>query len=424
MEHFDLVIVGTGPAAFGCAFEILERRPSSSILLIDRQNTSTGGLRNDCKMNFTWPIGFPDDVWDEATAGTYLERTERFLKPEIMAKHRVDTYAGRAERLGVRLLDVRQSHLGTDGGLKLIHELMDRLRARGVSIALGEEALKVDAAARVLATDKREIGYGTLVIAPGRGGFSFLQQVMRDLGIAFRDNVVDIGIRVETREEHYPIVADYYDPKFHFPPKVRTFCTNSGAAHVVQEKYIASEGKVYYSVNGHAYSEVRPRNGLVNFAVLKTVRLTEPLASGPAYAEMLSHQASLLGGGHPLMQRVGDFRLGRRSTRAGFNGDLYDFEPSMPSATPGDLALAVPAKILRAIWGSLKQLDTIVPGVLHPSTIMYYPEIKLYANKPQFTDAHFRVADGLYFIGDGAGTSRGITAAWASGIRAADGILG
>jgi uncharacterized FAD-dependent dehydrogenase len=424
MEQFDIVIVGTGPSAFGCAFELLDKKPGLRLLLIDKQKVSTGGLRNDCKMNFSWPIGFPEDVWDEQRAGHYLQRVERFLQPEIMAKRQVETYALRAERLGVKLLDVRQSHLGTDGGLKLIHRLMDELRAKGVQIALGETAGSVDLGRKVLVTDQREIAWTKLVIAPGRGGFGFLQGVMRSLDIAFRDNVVDVGVRVETRQEHYPIVSDYYDPKFHFPGKVRTFCTNSGSAHVVQEKYATSEGKAYYSVNGHAFSEAKPRNGLVNFAVLKTVRLTEPLASGPAYAEMLSHQASLLGGGHPLMQRVGDFRLGRRSTRAAFNGDLYDFEPTMPGATPGDIALAVPAKILRAIWGSLKLLDTIVPGVLHPSTIMYYPEIKLYANKPSFVDEYFRVAEGLYLIGDGAGTSRGITAAWASGIRAADGILG
>ncbi len=423
MEHFDTVIVGTGPAAFGCAFELLRVRPQTRLLLIDKQNVSTGGLRNDCKMNFTWPIGFPEDVWQEDQASAYLARAESFLQPSIMAKHRVETYANRAERLGVRLLAVRQSHLGTDGGLKLIYRLMDELRAAGVQIALGETAQTVDAAQKILTSDQRQVAYDSLVIAPGRGGFSFLQKIMNELGIEFRDNVVDVGIRVETREEHYPIVADYYDPKFYFPGKVRTFCTNSGSAHVVQEKYTASEGKIYYSVNGHAYSDARPRNGLVNFAMLKTVTLTEPLASGPAYAEMLSHQASLLGGGHPIMQRVGDFRLGRRSTQAGFVGDLYDFEPSM-AATPGDISLAVPAKVLRALWGALKQLDTIVPGVLHPSTIMYYPEIKLYANKPRFVDAHFRVADSLYFIGDGAGTSRGITGAWASGIRAADGILG
>ncbi len=209
--------------------------------------------------------------------------------------------------------------------------------------------------------------------------------------------------------------------KFHFPVKVRTFCTNSGNAHVVQEKYRTIHNELYYSVNGHAYSPDREANGLANFAMLKTVRLTEPLVSGQQFAENLGIQAMLMGGGRPLMQRVGDFRLGKRSKGESFNADLYDFQPTL-KACPGDLSLAMPSKILRDIWKSMKLLDTIVPGVLHPSTIMYYPEIKLYANKPRFMDNRFRVARDIYFAGDGAGTSRGITAAWASGIRAAEGM--
>ena len=247
---------------------------------------------------------------------------------------------------------------------------------------------------------------------------------MDSLNVDYVDHVVDIGIRVETRQERYPIVADYYDPKFHFPGKVRTFCTNSGNAHVVQERYQSADGAVYYSVNGHAYSKQQGKeNGLVNFAMLKTIRLTQPVASGQAFAEGLGLQAMLMGGGHPIMQRVGDFRLGKRSKRDSFTGDLYDFEPTLKSCSPGDISLAMPAKILRAIWKSMKQLDTIVPGLLHPSTIMYYPEIKLYANKPSFIDNNFRVRDAIYFAGDGAGTSRGITAAWAAGIRAAEGMI-
>jgi uncharacterized FAD-dependent dehydrogenase len=246
---------------------------------------------------------------------------------------------------------------------------------------------------------------------------------MNETGIAYRDNVVDIGIRVETKAERYPIVRDYYDPKFMFAKKTRTFCTNSRSAHVVQEKYGSPETGIWYSVNGHAWSSSRPENGLANFAMLKTVTLTAPLASGQAYARMLGLQAALLGGGRPIMQRVGDFRLGKRSFAESFSGDLYDFEPTLPSCTPGDIALAAPGKILDAIWKAMKQLDSIVPGVLHPSTIMYYPEIKLYANRPAFVDRHLRAADHLYLVGDGAGTSRGITAAWASGLRAADGIL-
>ena len=125
-----------------------------------------------------------------------------------------------------------------------------------------------------------------------------------------------------------------------------------------------------------------------------------------------------------MMQRVGDFRMGNRSKASTFNDDLYDFKPTLKGATPGDITLAMPARILRDIWKSLKMLDTIVPGILHPSTILYYPEIKTYANRPRFSDRHFQIREGVYIIGDGAGTSRGITAAWASGIRAAEGILG
>lgn len=423
MERFDVVIVGTGPAGLGAAFELLGRKPGLGILLLDKNEYSSGGLRNDCKMNFTWPIGFPENCWNEAEAGGYLARVEAFLNPNILEKRNLERYAHRAEKIGVNLLSIRQSHLGTDGGLELIKRLVAELRDRGAAVSLGEKALSLDADKRVLATDKREIAYGDLIVAPGRGGFEFLQGLMHDAGVTYTDNVVDVGIRVETREEHYPIVKDYYDPKFLFPKKTRTFCTNSRAAHVVQEKYETPGGGSWYSVNGHAWSASRPSNGLANFAMLKTVTLTEPLASGQAYARMLGIQASLLGGGGPIMQRVGDFRLGKRSFRSSFSGDLYDFEPTLPSATPGDIGLCAPAKVMRALWNAMKLLDTVVPGLLHPSTIMYYPEIKLYANRPVFADRHFGARPNLYLIGDGAGTSRGITAAWASGLRAADGIL-
>ena len=122
------------------------------------------------------------------------------------------------------------------------------------------------------------------------------------------------------------------------------------------------------------------------------------------------------------MQRVGDFRLGSRSKTSTFNNDLYDFKPSLADCCPSDISLAMPSKILRYIWSAMKNLDTIVPGILHPSTIMYYPEIKLYANKPDYKDKNFQVAEGVFFAGDGAGTSRGITGAWASGIRASEGM--
>lgn len=423
METFDCIIVGTGPAGMGAAFSLIERHPESRILMLDKTPYSTGGMRNDCKMNFTFPIGFPLEYWDEDVADAYLDEVMKFLRPDILPKSNIETYQARATRLGCSLLEIRQTHLGTDGGLALIKDLQERLRQAGVVLALGETMTDIDNRAKTITTDKRTLGYRSLLVAPGRQGFHFLQEVMQKLDVSYVDNIVDVGIRLETRIEHYPIVKDYYDPKFYFKEKVRTFCTNSGNAHVVREKYATARGDIWYSVNGHAFAADEKRNnGLVNFALLKTVRLTEPLASGQEFAEHLGMIAALMGGGRPLMQRVGDFRLGRRSKEATFNGDLYDFRPSLQGASPSDISLAMPSKILRYIWSAMKNLDTIVPGILHPSTIMYYPEIKLYANKPQYRDEHFQVAEGVFFAGDGAGTSRGITGAWASGIRASRGM--
>ncbi|MDP3178204.1 MAG: pyridine nucleotide-disulfide oxidoreductase, partial [Spirochaetaceae bacterium] len=134
METYDVVIVGSGPAGLGAAFGLLERRPGLSLLMLDKNEFSSGGLRNDCKMNFTWPIGFPESAWTEEEAEAYLPRVEAFLKPAIMGKRNLSVYAKRAEKIGVRLLEIRQAHLGTDGGLELIKDLVARLRTAGASI--------------------------------------------------------------------------------------------------------------------------------------------------------------------------------------------------------------------------------------------------------------------------------------------------
>lgn len=420
-NKWNCIIVGSGPAGLGAAFHLLDSNQDMSILMLDQEGFSSGGLRNDCKMNFTYPIGFPEQYWNEEQANTYLEELNPYLNPPIKNKKNLEVYQNRCQNLGVKLLEINQAHLGTDGGLELIKSLTAELQTRGVVFRLKTQVDRVSEK-EIFLNDGQILKFEKLILAPGRKGFRFLQQAMKDLDVDYLDNIVDIGIRVETEEKNYPIVHDYYDPKIHFPEKVRTFCTNSGSAHVVQERYQDSLGNYYYSVNGHAYSK-RESNGLVNFAMLKTVKLTEPLASGQSYAEMLGQQAALLGGGKPIMQRVGDFRMGKRSKKKTLNGDLYSFQPSLKSACAGDISLAMPSKILRSIWKAMKQLDTVIPGVLHPSTLMYYPEIKLYANKPVFMNENFMVKDNIYMIGDGAGTSRGITAAWASGIRAAKGIL-
>lgn len=417
--YYDVIVVGSGPAGLGCAFELSEHS-DKSVLLIDKRKISSGGLRNDCKQNYTFPVGFPTDLWDREQTTVLLDVAAAHLKPTYHSGQQMDLYAERAERYGVEMLRISQAHVGTDKAPELIKRLISKLEALGADVALECEMRNVDYAQKsITLADGSVLQFGDLVLAPGRAGFEWLQTIMQSLGVEYIDNIVDIGIRLETREEHYSIVKDYYDPKFYFPGSVRTFCTNSGSAHVVKEKY-----EHYYSVNGHSLSHEREANHLVNFAMLKTIRLTDPVASGSEFAKILGQMAMQLSGGEPMMQRVGDFRANKRSTRRTFNDDLYDFEPTLKSATPGDISLAMPAKILRDIWSALKTLDAIVPGVLHPSSILYYPEIKTYANKPRFIDSHFAIKTHIYAVGDGAGTSRGITAAWASGIRAAHGIMG
>ena len=297
--------------------------------MIDREKICSGGLLNDCKQNYTYPIGFAADNWTREEADRLLPLVERHLQPVIKKKQNLGVYQRRAERLGTTLLDIRQAHVGTDRSRVLIRRLLDELTCRGVSFLLEREVTDVfdDAAgARVVIAGNETVHGRKLIVAPGRKGFSFLQQVMERMGIAYIDNVVDVGIRVETILGNYPIVKDYYDPKFLFPDGVRTFCTNSGHARVVLERY-----QGFSLINGHSLSEDKASNNLVNFALLKTIGLKDPVRSGQQMAVFLGRLANEIGGGQPLMQRVGDFRMGKRSTAETFNDDLYTFPPAVRS---------------------------------------------------------------------------------------------
>ncbi len=416
--HYNSIIVGSGPSGLGAAFKLAENS-NQSILLIEKKKISSGGLRNDCKQNYTYPVGFPFEHWEKEDADELLEEVKQHLNPKMETRLDIEKYIQRAKKLDVNILAIDQAHVGTDKSSALINSLIDKLKVLGVSVALETQVEQLNENKKELTLASGEIiTFDNIILGPGRADYDWMQKQMDRIGVEYKDNIVDIGIRVELKEENYPIVKEYYDPKILFPNKVRTFCTNSGCAHIVREKY-----KGYYSVNGHSMSRDKKPNKLVNFAMLKTIRLTEPVVSGQQFGKILGEMVMQLSGGSVIMQRVGDFRLGSRSKKESFNNDLYDFKPSLSNAVAGDLSLSMPAKILRDIWSALKKLDSIVPGVLHPSTILYYPEIKTYSNRPQFINKNFCVKEGYYIIGDGAGTSRGITAAWASGIRAANDIL-
>src|SRR5450631_1338774 len=136
---YDIIIVGTGPAGLGAAFHLTENSPSLSILMIDRERVCSGGLLNDCKQNYTYPIGFAADNWTRAEAERLLPQVEKWLQPVIKEKQNLEIYRRRSERLGVTLLDVRQAHVGTDRSRALIQRLLDDLTSRGVQLMLERE---------------------------------------------------------------------------------------------------------------------------------------------------------------------------------------------------------------------------------------------------------------------------------------------
>jgi len=426
VEYYDIIIVGSGPAGLGAAFQLIEQKPDLKIAIIEKSKISSGGFRNDGKQNYTYPIGFEEKYWDKAQAEYYLDAAKLILDPDILTRANMDKYHKRIEKIekNIRLVEVDQAHIGTDKASAYIRALTDRLKKLGVVFLYSTELDSIDEKAKEImcinSSDKQILHiyrYHKLVIAPGRKGIGFLQEVMDQLKIEYADYIIDIGVRAEAKRENYRIVDDYYDPKIYLPGKVRTFCTNSGYAIVKRDPTCR------FSVNGEALSAEKGSNNLINFALLKTMKLTEPISSGREFAEIIGKMILGISKGKLIMQRVGDFRCKKRSTAETFNDhDLgYDFLPTY-QANPGDIALG-PLKIILPIWEAFKYLDKIVPGILHPSTVLYFPEIKMYANKPEFLDNYFQAYPDIYLIGDGAGTSRGITGAWASGARAADGIL-
>jgi uncharacterized FAD-dependent dehydrogenase len=250
MNHsYDVIIVGSGPAGLGAAFHITENS-SRSVLLLEKSKISSGGLRNDCKQNYTYPVGFTTELWTEDEADRMLSIVASHLNPEIVQQRNLDIYIKRAENLGVKLLNIKQSHVGTDRAKGLIADLFKNSVTEVSLLRFETEVADINYEARkIYLADESEIRFRDIILAPGRAGYNWLQNQMDKMNISYSDNVVDVGVRIEAREQNYPIVKDYYDPKFIFPGRVRTFCTNSGSAHIVKEKY----EKILFS-EWHAYS--------------------------------------------------------------------------------------------------------------------------------------------------------------------------
>lgn len=436
-ETCDVFIIGSGPAALFAAIR-LEELGMDRIIIADRNSYPAGGLLNDGKLNFDHRVGIDLEELriDIGRARDLMAEIKRILTgfPHLRQvtftnkNETVDVLQEIAREQNVEFIVPEQWHWGTDNGKAAVDYLRNHLKR--TVFFLGTEVMSIEKTGGegfdlLLRRDAKKFHHSArvLLVAPGRSGAYWFRDRARKLGIHNRFGPIDVGIRLELNRSIYDsVTAHVYDPKFIFHTarhgdRVRTFCTNPGG-RVRFETYEA-----FKLVNGDALYEKKSRN--TNFALINTVALTEPFSDTTEFGRMIARQFFLLGGGTPIVQRVGDFREGRRSSRSTFNSRIrhFNFCRASCAAVPGDITLGMPARVMDNLWESLKKMDKIVPGILHPSTLMYAPEIKFFdTNFPTTADLETNMA-GLFVAGDGTGKSRGIVGAGISGIIAAEGMV-
>lgn len=267
--------------------------------------------------------------------------------------------------------------------------------------------------------DHGKIDTQFVVAAVGRSGAKWLGDQAKKLGIHTTYAPLDVGVRVEVPSVVMEdIIIDVWDPKFHiytstYDDFIRTFCV-CPQGFVVMEDY----GE-YISVNGHSATNVLSDN--TNFALLVRIQLTKPLENTTLFGTSIASLGTVLGGKMPLVQRLGDLRSGHRSTKQRIEKSYV--KPTLPQATPGDISMALPHRIMTDILEGLEKLSKVIPGVAEDSTLLYAPEIKFYSMRFQVKKSMETNLDDFFVAGDGAGVSRGIVASAATGILAARGII-
>jgi len=451
---YDVIIVGAGPAGMFAAYEIVDKaKDKLSVLVIDQgydvekrkcpvQNYKSCTRCPVCSIMSgvggagtlsSGLLNLRPDIGGDLTEFTRDEREAWDLVnyvDSIFVKYGAPTkvYSGdvdeavnlqrRAASVGIKFLPITQRHMGSDGAPKVINNFKADLERKGVKFLLGTHVKDVKQS-KVILDDGTEMTAKYVLLAPGRVGANWAAEIAKRLSIPAKHEPIDIGVRVEVPAfVMEPIIQVNRDPKFHiytdtYDDFVRTFCVNH-QGYVVKEVYDGFVG-----VNGHSMTETLSENS--NFAFLVRVVLTEPVEDTTAYGRSVVQQATILGGREPLIQRLGDLRMGRRSTWTRISHS--QIKPTLHSATPGDIAMAMPHRIVSDIIEGLEKLDEIIPGVASSSTLLYAPEIKFSANKFQVNKDLETTVENLFVAGDGVGLSRGIVGAAANGILAGRGIL-
>ncbi|MCK5543176.1 MAG: FAD-dependent oxidoreductase, partial [Desulfobacterales bacterium] len=389
------------------------------------------GLYSDGKLNFIPKLGKTDltQFMPLASAQELINETEDIFNKFNMDGDVYPTNMDQAKQIrkeakkfGINLLLIKQKHLGSDNLPRHISKMADYIQSRGITIKTEEDVIDIISKNGVVTgvnTKDKEYKAPNVILAPGRIGANWVAKVAQKHGINISQRGIEVGVRVEV---HNDIMDDLcnviYDPTFFiqtptYDDQTRTFCTNQGG-HISLEKYTD-----FVCVNGHAFSDKKSQN--TNFAFLSKVVLTEPVTDNQAYGESIGKLATLIGGGKPILQRFGDLKRGRRSTWNRINKGYI--EPTMRNVVCGDIAMALPERILSNLIEGLEALNLVIPGVSNDETLLYAPEIKFFATQVETDNNLQTTIKGMYMAGDGPGVAGNIVSAAATGIIPAKEII-
>ncbi|RLG33610.1 FAD-dependent oxidoreductase [Methanosarcinales archaeon] len=455
-EEVDVLIIGAGPAGLFAANELLGH--DLKILIVDmgkdvskrRCPMNTKGFCLECDhcdimcgvggsgtfsdgtLNLRPDIGgdLAKLTGSEAYAWDLVEYVDRiFLKfgaPSALSNasaEAIEELKRISASVGAKFVDIIQRHIGTDNTQRVIQNFKNHLDEGGVEFLLNTTVSDLIVEDGVCKGVELEDGVCILskytLLAPGRVGATWINDMVVRHNIRANHAPIDIGVRVEVPAIIMdPVTKINRDPKFYirsarYDDFTRTFCTNEHG-FVVKETY---EG--FIGVNGHSMKNKRSEN--TNFAFLVRLELTEPLENTTKYGRSVSKLATTIGGGKPLLQRMGDLRRGRRSTWKSIRGN--NVQNTLDDVTPGDISMALPHRITMDIIEGLEKLNEIIPGVASDSTLLYAPEVKFYAMEFDLTPEMETNIEGLFAAGDGSGLSRDIVNASATGVLAGRGIL-
>ena len=448
MKQYDVLIIGAGPGGIFSAYELARRRPDWRVAVLeagnrleDRRCPIDGDKIKTCIHCRTCAImngfggagAFSDGKYNLTNdfGGTLHEYIGKQKAMELM--HYVDeinmenggagtklysTAESGFKRLclqnNLHLLDASVRHLGTDINYKVLENLYAGLRDKVDFYFLTpvKELRRTEAGQYEAVTDKEVFRGERCIVSVGRSGSKWMESVCRALEIPTKSNRVDIGVRVELPAEVFaPITDELYEGKIvykteKYQDKVRTFCMNPKGA-VVSEN---TNGIV--TVNGHSYEDPALHTENTNFALLVSKHFTEPFRDSNGYGESIARLSNMLGGG-VMVQRFGDLIRGQRSTPKRIEKGFMT--PTL-AATPGDLSLVMPKRILDGIIEMIYALDKIAPGTASDDTLLYGVEVKFY-NMEVALDEHLETPHkGLFVIGDGSGVTHSLSHASASGI--------